>query len=42
MIAAERGNLADAPQAVFIPATFLFVTVLAINVLGEALRRRPV
>jgi peptide/nickel transport system permease protein len=39
MIAAERGNLADAPQAVFIPAGFLFVTVLAINLLGEALRR---
>ena len=39
MIAAERGNLADAPQAVFIPAGFLFVSVLAINLLGEALRR---
>ena len=39
MIAAERANLADAPQAVFIPSAFLFVTVLAINLLGEALRR---
>ena len=39
MIASERVNLADAPQAVFIPAAFLFVTVLAINLLGEALRR---
>jgi peptide/nickel transport system permease protein len=39
MIAAERGNLADAPQAVFIPSAFLFLTVLAINVLGESLRR---
>jgi peptide/nickel transport system permease protein len=39
MIASERANLADAPQAVFIPAAFLFVTVLAINLLGEALRR---
>ena len=39
MIAAERPNLADAPQAVFIPAGFLFITVLAINVVGEALRR---
>ena len=39
MIAAERVNLADAPQAVFIPAAFLFITVLAINLLGEALRR---
>jgi len=39
MIAAERGNLADAPQAVFIPSMFLFLTVLAINWLGETLRR---
>jgi peptide/nickel transport system permease protein len=39
MIASERVNLADAPQAVFIPAAFLFVTVLAINLLGETLRR---
>lgn len=39
MIASERANLADAPQAVFIPAAFLFLTVLAINLLGEALRR---
>jgi ABC-type dipeptide/oligopeptide/nickel transport system permease subunit len=39
MIASERVNLADAPQAVFIPAAFLFITVLAINLLGEALRR---
>jgi peptide/nickel transport system permease protein len=39
MIASERANLADAPQAVFIPAAFLFFTVLAINLLGEALRR---
>ena len=39
MIASERANLADAPQAVFIPAGFLFLTVLAINLLGEALRR---
>jgi peptide/nickel transport system permease protein len=39
MIASERGNLADAPHAVFIPAGFLFVTVLAVNLLGEALRR---
>jgi len=39
MIASERANLADAPQAVFIPAGFLFLPVLAINLLGEALRR---
>jgi peptide/nickel transport system permease protein len=39
MIAAERGNLADAPHAVFIPAAVMFLTVLAINWLGEATRR---
>jgi peptide/nickel transport system permease protein len=39
MIAAERANLADAPHAVFIPAAVMFVTVLAINWLGEATRR---
>ncbi|MEZ5765731.1 MAG: ABC transporter permease [Xanthobacteraceae bacterium] len=39
MVAAERGNLADAPHAVFIPAAVMFLTVLAINVLGEATRR---
>lgn len=39
MIAAERGNLADAPHAVFIPAAIMFLTVLSINWLGEATRR---
>lgn len=39
MIAAERSNLADAPHAVFIPAAVMFLTVLAINWLGEATRR---
>lgn len=39
MIAAERGNLADAPHAVFIPAAVMFLTVLAINWLGETTRR---
>ncbi|MDQ8731008.1 ABC transporter permease [Bradyrhizobium sp. LHD-71] len=39
MIAAERGNLAEAPHAVFIPAAVMFLTVLAINWLGEATRR---
>jgi peptide/nickel transport system permease protein len=39
MIAAERGNLADAPHAVFIPAAVMFLTVLAINWIGEAMRR---
>lgn len=39
MVATERGNLADAPHAVFIPAAVMFLTVLAINWLGEATRR---
>lgn len=39
MVAAERGNLAEAPQAVFIPAAVMFLTVLAINLLGETTRR---
>lgn len=39
MIAAERGSLVDAPHAVFAPALVLFVTVLAINVVGERIRR---
>ncbi len=39
MIAGERGNLAEAPYAVFIPAFVMFFTVLAINWLGEATRR---
>ncbi len=39
MIAGERGNLAEAPYAVFIPAFMMFITVLAINWLGEATRR---
>ena len=37
MIAAERGNLADAPHAVFIPAAVMFVTVLPST--GSAKRR---
>ena len=39
MIASERGNLVEAPQAVFIPAVWLFATVLAINWIGESVRR---
>jgi len=31
--------LADSPHAVFIPAAVMFLTVLAINWLGEAVRR---
>lgn len=39
MIASERSNLVEAPQAVFIPTLWLFATVLAINWLGEWARR---
>ncbi|MFN0182440.1 MAG: ABC transporter permease [Aquabacterium sp.] len=39
MIASERGNLVEAPQAVFIPALWMFATVLAINWIGESVRR---
>lgn len=39
MIASERGNLVDAPHAVFIPAAWMFITVLAINWIGESVRR---
>ena len=39
MIASERANLVDAPQAVFIPALTMFATVLSINWIGESVRR---
>ena len=39
MVASERGNLSDAPHAVFMPASIMFLSVLAINVLGEWARR---
>lgn len=39
MIASERGYLDEAPHAVFIPASIMFLSVLAINVLGERVRR---
>ena len=39
MIATERSNLVDAPLAVFIPASWMFATVLAINWVGESVRR---
>lgn len=39
MVASERGNLGDAPHAVFMPASVMFLSVLAINVLGERARR---
>ena len=39
MIASERSNLVDTPLAVFVPAAWMFLTVLAINWLGERVRR---
>ena len=39
MIGSERGNLSEAPHAVFMPALVMFVTTLAVNVLGERGRR---
>lgn len=39
MIASERANLVDSPQAVFIPALTMFATVLSINWIGESVRR---
>jgi peptide/nickel transport system permease protein len=40
MIAAGEGYLATDPGLVLIPAAFLFVTVLSLNLLGDALRWR--
>jgi peptide/nickel transport system permease protein len=40
MIAAGQQNLATDPDLLLIPAAFLFATVLALNLLGDALRSR--
>lgn len=39
MISSERPNLADAPYTVFVPAVVMFLTVMALNVLGERAQR---
>jgi ABC-type dipeptide/oligopeptide/nickel transport system permease subunit len=39
MIASERSSLVEAPLAVFIPAIWMFLTVLSINWIGESVRR---
>lgn len=39
MIASERSNLTDAAHAVFVPAAWMTATVLAINWIGESVRR---
>lgn len=38
MIAAGQGQLATAPQLVFIPAVALFLTVFSLNTVGDSLR----
>ncbi len=40
MIAAERANLLHAPWSVFGPAGFLFLTILALNIVGDQVQRR--
>lgn len=40
MIAAERGNLLDAPWAVFGPAAILFLLILALNLVGDQMQSR--
>jgi peptide/nickel transport system permease protein len=40
MISDGQPNLADKPYLVFVPASFLFVTVYAFNILGDYVRRR--
>ena len=39
MINLGRGNLDDAPHAVFFPALFMFLTVLSINYIGDRVRQ---
>jgi peptide/nickel transport system permease protein len=40
MIAVGQANINSAPDLLLIPAAFLFATVLALNLLGDALRNR--
>ena len=40
MIAQGQGTLSTQPELVLIPSAFLFVTVVALNLLGDALRER--
>ena len=40
IIASQRGKIATAPHVVFVPVTFLFLTVLALNYLGDVIRKR--
>ncbi len=40
IIASERGSLDESPHMVFEPAILIFVTVLALNFLGDVVRAR--
>jgi peptide/nickel transport system permease protein len=40
MMASEQSHVLEAPHAVFLPAVMLFVTIFALNTLGEAIQRR--
>jgi peptide/nickel transport system permease protein len=40
MISLGYANMADAPWLVFVPAIFLFLTVLSLNTVGEWVRSR--
>ncbi|MFO1196182.1 MAG: ABC transporter permease [Burkholderiaceae bacterium] len=40
MMAGEQSRALDAPHAVFLPALALFLTIFALNLVGEELRRR--
>lgn len=39
MVSSERANLATAPHTIFVPAAAMFLTVVALNVLGERVQR---
>jgi peptide/nickel transport system permease protein len=40
MMASEQSNVLDAPHAVFFPAGMLFLTIFALNLVGEEVQRR--
>jgi peptide/nickel transport system permease protein len=40
MMASEQANVLDAPHAVFFPAGMLFLTIFALNLVGEEVQRR--
>jgi len=40
MMASEQANVLEAPHAVFFPAGMLFLTIFALNMVGEEVQRR--